>query len=221
MMIKRRRDGPNNLKNIVHDRTSHDFLHNAQVTPIEVDDPYEEGAKIVVLQSTRHDPLAEIISKGQIDQCDYVAGRHWQAAWENAEIGSVRAIDPTREAVDCGSLPEMLTDTQRRAVQDLKAAREALGQEGHQLICDVPGRGMLITQAARNRGLWSETDRKYARKRFSRVPVHAGDWLRLRQPGGQVMTESGIGDLRNGPSTATIKLRSVAASLTCPACGQR
>jgi hypothetical protein len=166
MMKKRRRGRPNNLKNIVHDRTSRDLLRNAQVAPVEVDDPYEEGARIVVLRSTRHDPLAEMISKGQIDQCDYVAGRHWQAAWENAEIGSVRAIDPTREAVDGGGWPEMLTDIQRRAVQDLKAARETLGQEGHQLICDVLGRGLSITQAAGNRGLQSEADRKYAGKRF-------------------------------------------------------
>ena len=165
-MKKRRRGKPNNLKNIVHDRTSRDLLRNAQVAPVEVDDPYEEGAKIVVLRSTRHDPLAEMISKGQIDQCDYVAGRHWQAAWENAEIGGVRAIDPTREAVDGGGVPDVLTDTQRRAVQDLKAAREALGREGHQLICDILGRGLSITQAARNRGLQSETDRKYAGKRF-------------------------------------------------------
>jgi hypothetical protein len=165
-MKKRRRGKPNNLKNVAHDRTSRDLLRNAQVAPVEVDDPYEEGAKIVVLRSTRHDPLAEMVSKGQIDQCDYVAGRHWQAAWENAEIGSVRAVDPTREAVDGGGLPELLTDSQRRAVQDLKAAREALGREGHQLICDVLGRGMSITQAACNRGLSSEADRKYAGKRF-------------------------------------------------------
>ena len=165
-MKKRRRGKPNNLKNIVHDRTSRDLLRNALVAPVEVDDPYEEGAKIMVLRSTRHDPLAEMQSKGQIDQCDYVAGRHWQAAWENAEIGGVRALDPTREAVDGGRLPELLTDTQRRAVQDLKAAREALGREGHQLICDVLGRGMSVTQAACNRGLSSEADRKYAGKRF-------------------------------------------------------
>ena len=166
-MAKRRRRGkPNDLKKAVHDRTSHDLLRNAQVAPVEVDDPYEEGAKIVVLRSTRNDPLAEMKSKGQIDDCDYVAGRHWQAAWENAEIGGIRAIDPTREMVDGGRLPELLTDTQRRAVQDLKAAREALGREGHSLICDVLGSGMSITQAACNRGLSSETDRKYIGKRF-------------------------------------------------------
>jgi len=165
-MAKRRRGKPNNLKRIVHDRTSHDLLRNAQVAPVEVDDPYEEGARIVVLRSTRHDPLADLMSKGQIDQCDYVAGRHWQAAWESAEIGGVSAIDPTREAVDGGQLPEALTDTQRRAMEDLEAARGALGREGHALICDVLGRGMSIAEAARHRGLCSEADRKYAGKRF-------------------------------------------------------
>jgi hypothetical protein len=166
MKKKRRRGRPNDLKNIVHDRTSRDLLRNALVAPVEVDDPYEEGAKIVVLRSTRHDPLADMKAKGQIDQCDYVAGRHWQAAWENAEIGGVQAIDPTREAVDGGRLPEMLTDTQRRAMQDLKAARGALGREGHLLVCDVLGAGMSITQATCNRGLSSEADRKYTGKRF-------------------------------------------------------
>jgi hypothetical protein len=78
----------------------------------------------------------------------------------------VRAVDPAREAVEGGRLPELLTDTQRRAVQDLKAAREALGREGHQLIRDVLGSGMSITQAACNRGLLSEVDRKYTGKRF-------------------------------------------------------
>src|SRR5204862_25200 len=147
-MKKRRRGRPNNLKNIVHDRISRDLPRHAQVARAEVDDPYEEGARIVVLRSTRHDPLAEMISKRQIDQCDYDAGRHWQAAWEHAEIGTVRALDPTREAVDGGRLWEGLTDAQRRAVEELRAAREALGQQGHQLICDVLGRARTITEAA-------------------------------------------------------------------------
>jgi hypothetical protein len=165
-MARRRRGKPNNLKRTVHDRTTRDLLSNAQVAPVEVDDPYEEGARIMVLRSTRHDPLADLMSKGQIDQCDYVAGRHWQAAWENAEIGGVQAFDPTREAVDGGQLPEVLTDTQRRAMQDLDAARGALGREGHALVCDVLGRGMSVADAARNRGLSTEADRKYAGRRF-------------------------------------------------------
>jgi hypothetical protein len=72
-------------------------------------------------------------------------GRHWQAAYENAEIGGVRAIDPGKEAVDGGRLPEVLTDQQRRAVVDLKNARLALGPEGNQLVIDVLAKGWSIS----------------------------------------------------------------------------
>ncbi|MDB5514009.1 MAG: hypothetical protein JWQ17_767, partial [Tardiphaga sp.] len=89
-MAKRRKRGkPNDLKKIIHDRISHDLPRNAEVSPVEVDDPYEDGSKIVVLRSTRNDPLADMKSKGQIDDCDYVAGRHWEAAYEKAEIGGI------------------------------------------------------------------------------------------------------------------------------------
>jgi hypothetical protein len=150
----------------IHDRQSHDLLKNARVTPVEVDDPYEQGAKIMVLRSTRHDPLADMMAKKQIDQCDYVAGRHWQAAYENAEIGHVRAIDPSKEAVDGGRIPEVLTDQQRRAVQDLKAARAALGPEGYALIVDVLAKGWSISQAAAERGRFKERERLYVGSRF-------------------------------------------------------
>jgi hypothetical protein len=165
-MVKRRRGKPNNLKNIVHNRTTRDLLRNAMVAPVEVDDPYEAGARIVVLRSTRNDPLADLNAKGQIDACDYLAGRHWQAAWENAGIGAVRALDPTREVVDGGALPDLLSDVQRRAAQDLKAARHALGEQGHALICDMLGSGLSVADVARKRGVSAETDRKYIGKRF-------------------------------------------------------
>jgi hypothetical protein len=143
-------------------------LANAKVAVDEVDDPYaiNPGDKIVVLRSTRNDPLADMKAKNQIDQCDYVAGRHWQAAWENSEIGAVRAIDPGKEAVDGGRMPEVLTDQQRRAVQDLKAAKQALGQEGHQLVEDVLAKGWSIMQASIERGRLTERDRRYIGDRF-------------------------------------------------------
>lgn len=167
MPSPRRKGKPYN-PNTVHDRRSHDLLANARVAVDEVDDPYaiNPGDKIVVLRSTRNDPLADMKSKGQIDQCDYIAGRHWQAAWENAEIGGVRAIDPSKEAVDGGRLPEVLTDQQRRAVQDLKAAKEALGPAGNELLTDVLAKGWSISQAALHRGRTSERDRLYVGGRF-------------------------------------------------------
>jgi hypothetical protein len=169
MALKARRKGkPYNPAAQVHDRRAQNLLRNALVAVDEVDDPLalNPGDKIVVLRSTRNDPLADMKSKNQIDQCDYVAGRHWQAAYENAEIGHVRAIDPGKEAVDGGRLPEMLTDQQRRAVVDLRNAAKALGPEGNRLVTDVLAKGWSITQAACDRGRTSERDRLYIGARF-------------------------------------------------------
>ena len=166
----RRKGKPFNPAGSVHDRRSQDLLANAQVSIDEVDDPYaiNPGDKILVLRSTRNDPLADMKSKGQIDQCDYVAGRHWQAAYENAEIGHVRAIDPGKEAVDGGRMPEPLTDRQRRAVVDLNNAAEKLGHEGAQLIHAALVQGLSMKQIAINRrgGIYSEAESKYVGRRF-------------------------------------------------------
>lgn len=168
-MAKARRKGkPNDLRSIVHDRKARDPIRNLQLAVDEVDDPYaiNPGDKIVVLRSTRHDPLADMKAKRQIDHCDYVAGRHWQAAYENSELGAVGAIDPSKEAVDGGRLPEVLTQIQMRGMQDIREARAALGAEGHQLIIDILGKGWSISQAATNRGRFSDDDRRYVGRRF-------------------------------------------------------
>jgi hypothetical protein len=46
----------------VHDRRSHDLPLNAEVAPVEVDDPLalEPGDKIVALRSIRNDPLGRL-----------------------------------------------------------------------------------------------------------------------------------------------------------------
>lgn len=162
---KRRRKGKPHDPSVVHDRRAQDLLRNAQVAPVVVDDPYD-GSSIKVFRSTRHDPLADMKAKNQIDQCDYVAGRHWQAAYENAEIGHVKAIDPSKEAVSGGRMPEVLTPCQMRAVQDLRAARTALGPEGEALVMDILGKGWSVKEAALHRGRTSEHDRRYVGTRF-------------------------------------------------------
>ena len=150
------------------DRKARDLLRNAQVAADEVEDPHgiNPGDKIVVLRSTRHDPLFDLKQKKQLDQCDYVAGRHWQAAYENSELGAVRAIDPSKEAVDGGRLPEVLTKIQMAGMQDMRAARETLGAEGHQLMVDILGNGWSIRQAAVARGRYSDDERRYVARRF-------------------------------------------------------
>lgn len=163
--IRRRKKQPYNP---VHDRRAQDLLRNAQVTPVEVDDPYEDGGKIVVLRSTRDDPLADMLSRGYITQCEFETGRHWQRAYENAEIGGVAAIDPGKEAVDGGRMRDVLTDRQVKATRELASARAALGDAGNYLIIQVLGTKMTLDRVAQEKhwGKPGEAQYKYVRRRF-------------------------------------------------------
>ncbi len=140
MTAPRRKAKPYNpAKSTAHDRQAKDLLENARVTAVEIDDPYERGAKIIALRSTRDDPLADMLARGFITECEFATGRHWQRAYENAEIGAIQGTDPTKEAVDGGRMREVLTDRQLAANKELKAARETLGQAGNWIIVSVLG----------------------------------------------------------------------------------
>lgn len=152
----------------VHDRRTTDLLRNAKVAPVEVDDPHalEPGDKLIVMRSLRDDPLAAMHAAGQLDECQYMAGRHWQKALELAEVGSVKAIDPSKEAVDGGQLADPISEPQQKAIRDMARCDKALGSEGAALIRDVLGKGLTVTDAAKRRGLENEAGRKYLGKRF-------------------------------------------------------
>jgi hypothetical protein len=136
----------------VADRRSTDLLRNAQVSAMEVDDPFEVGAKILAFRSLRDDPLGRLHDRHQIDEAQYHAGRAYQHDFETAERGP-RAIDPSKEAVDGGVMPEPLTEQQRKAALRLKAAAEELGVHGRKLIQDFLINGMTMEQIAQVRGL--------------------------------------------------------------------
>jgi hypothetical protein len=146
----------------LHDRRATDLPINATVTATVADDPYEWGAKITVLRSLRDDPLAAMHSARQIDQAQFVAGRHWQRAFELTSVGGVRAVDLTRERVDGGGIPQpTLSNAQLRAFADLRRAMSALGLEGESLIKDFLGRGWCLRDIAARRGVTGERARGY------------------------------------------------------------
>lgn len=148
----------------VYDRLSKDLPINAKVAPLMVKD--EAGDNILVFRSLRDDPLGAMHSRGQVDEAQYAAGRHWQRCHEAIELGGARAIDPTKEAVDGGRLPEMLTDQGMKAFTDLHRAGKALGIEGEAIIRDILGRGMTLILAAAARKLTTEREMIYFGKRF-------------------------------------------------------
>jgi hypothetical protein len=150
----------------VHDRRARELTHQ-DVAAEEVDDPFEEGAKILVLRNLRDDPIAAMRQAGQVDECQYMAGRHWQKAYELAEIGGAKAIDYSATKVDGGKIPEpTVTDTQARAFADLSKARTALGEYGSSIVFDVLGCHLTIAQTSNRRMMTSEAELKYVGKRF-------------------------------------------------------
>ena len=151
----------------VHDRMSHDLPINAVVSVAIVADPYSDcGEKIKVLRSVRDDPLAGMLSRGQIDQAQFEAGRKWQFFAEQCEIGAVQAIDPGKEYVDGGKAREPITDRQIVAFRAISESQQCLGQFGSDLVKDILGRRRTVREAAESRGRftkygWEQTGREF------------------------------------------------------------
>lgn len=148
-----------------HDRRATDLLRNAQVAPIEVDDPMEMGGKLIVMRSVRNDPLANLHARSHIDDAQYQGGRSFQRDFETAERGP-RAIDFTREAVDGGLMPEPITEGQRKAARKLAEVYRVLGQDGSSLTHGVLIHGQTYRQVANSRGFSGERWEKYFGARF-------------------------------------------------------
>ncbi len=145
----------------VHDRRAADreLVRGAMVSVIDIDDPFESGAKITAIRSTRNDPLAGLHARQQIDEAQYQGGRAFQKDFETAERGP-RAIDPSKDCVDGGMLPEPITEAQRKAALKLKRVYAKLEQDGSALVHDVLINGLSFRQIAGARGFegrrWEE-----------------------------------------------------------------
>jgi len=151
----------------LEDRCCHDLPSNAEVTPVEVDNPFglEPGEKIVAMRSTRNDPLGRLHSHRQIDEVQYQAGRAFQDDWEHAERGP-QAVDPGRDYVDGAQGREPITEAQRNAVLRLNRAERDLGADGSALVHDVLVRGMTMEQVGQRRCLRSQRWTDYFSRRF-------------------------------------------------------
>lgn len=167
----------------VHDRTTAILPLNARVVVDEVEDAYgipEFAAydrrrgelmssgrpKVTVVRSIRSDPLGALKAQGVIDEVQFLAGQIWGWSYLRAEIGALKAIDPTKEAVDGGRLADPLSEQVKRAVANLRRAAVALGRDGESLVTDVIGKGLTLSKAADARGLISKSGREYLGRRF-------------------------------------------------------
>jgi len=159
----------------IHNRKSNDLTINAMVAPAIVDDPYSDnGERLEVTRSIRDDPLAAMHSRKEIDDAQFHAGRRYEKYAEHAEIGNIRAIDPSKESVDGGRFCEPITDEQIAAVRHLSAAAGVLGKRGEWLIREILVRRVTFRQI--DPGM---TDREMSKLRsrfFECLEDLAGHW---------------------------------------------
>lgn len=145
-----------------------DLPINARYSVDIADNPLASGGhKIAVVRSLRDDPLAGMLSRSQIDQAQYMAGRKWQEYAEMCEIGGVQAVDTTKEPVDGGGgFRDPITEKQVEAVKKLAAADVRLGAAGARLVVEILAWRVSIRQAAESRGRftkygWEKTGREF------------------------------------------------------------
>ena len=126
---------------------------SGEVAPVEVDDPFEHGAKVIATR--RLDVLSRMFARRQIDEAEYQAGVKWQNLYDQAAIGQFRSIDHTVEVVDGRRMRDPLTGRQRSAMRLLGLADVAVadrfGLEGFLLYRDVLEHGRTLTTAAQMR----------------------------------------------------------------------
>jgi len=150
----------------VHDRRATDLPFNSVVMPDYVEDPYDPRYVVLVQRSVRSDPFALMHSRGHVDDVQFTSGRLWQFYRERSEVGSVRAIDPTREAVDGGRFKPPDISGMSAALMRLKSVDRALQVYEASLVHDVLVRNMSIKEIAAARSVTSGRQRGYLLIRF-------------------------------------------------------
>lgn len=164
---RRRRKGSPYDPSKAHDRRATESNRGIaeHLTPKEVDDPYEAGGKIIVMRSTRDDPLGDLQSRGMIDEAQYQAGRAFQSDFETAETAA-RAVDFTREYVDGGLMAEPLSEARIRSGRQLAIVYRQLGMSGSAIVHDFLVHNRTRKQVAESRGFSGKRYEDYFGMRF-------------------------------------------------------
>jgi hypothetical protein len=123
-----------------HDRRATDFNRGIaqHVAPIEVDDPFAEGEKIIVMRAIRTDSLGRLHAHRQIDEAQYQAGRAFQDDFEIVQ-GQQQACDPSQPYVDQSFRHRGISKTHSEALVRLNRAERDLG-----IICSPVAHAVLI-----------------------------------------------------------------------------
>lgn len=158
----------------VHDRRATDLLPAVDPGVVEVRCPSGDGTNLKVIRNLRGDTLAYLRDRKQIDEHQFIAGRHWQAVYE-AACGTAPAMDTTKEPVDGGGVAtDGITDRRITATSDLLKADLVLKPEGSYLMRHIAATGITIAAAAEARGISAKTCGKKFRECLAILAVEFG-----------------------------------------------
>jgi len=117
-----------------------------------VDDPYEPGNSITVPWNVRHDPLARMLARAEIDEAQYRAGGDLRACVERLGGSGAPAVDTTKEAVDGGRGYAGISEGTMKAAKKLREAQQVLGWQSYRLVraivCDGLNGSLIAQQSA-------------------------------------------------------------------------
>jgi hypothetical protein len=135
------------------------------VVQVMVDNPYDHGpVKIPAFASLRDDILGHLHARQEIDDAKLAAGRQYEILVEQAQVGTVKAMDTTKEPVDGGGVVfEPLTDEQLAAARKLHEAARWLGRRGEALVRLILVERRKFKEIAPS---LSERDVAYTRRQF-------------------------------------------------------
>jgi hypothetical protein len=110
-----------------------------------VDDPFG-GAPIRVQVNQAEHPAELLRARGSIDDVQYQVAGKFRAAYEAANVGAVRGIDPTREHVDGGMIAMPVVSA--GGVDLLRYYRSLTTQLGYVVLAGVIGEGRGLAHVA-------------------------------------------------------------------------
>lgn len=96
--------------------------------------------------NARESPIAWMLVHERVNAAQAKAASIFRRNYEMAGGAGAKAIDYTKEPVDGGGFPDILTDRQAEAAKELGRARAALGFSGYELVEQVCGQCLWINQ---------------------------------------------------------------------------
>lgn len=133
---------------------------NKHLVPMEVEDPFDPSAVIIVMRNKRNDPLGALHAHKSIDEAQYRAGRAFQDDFETIQ-GQQQACDPSQPYVDQSFRGKTVSDAHSKALARLNKAHAALGLDLSPLANDVLISGWSYKQIAEARGFGGERWEKF------------------------------------------------------------